>query len=224
MVRILAAPGPVSYPLVLAWRDLDWVKLEFGKEGDESFDAVADSLTSLVRRGSGVDLITVRQLLAVYPGLRGPRIGVWRRGSAADVLVRAAMDRYGVQAELLYADDWAAVAQMLRDGKVNSAVLTLAIAPEGASPLELMVGAPGACGVSLANPSAGADVRRAYEYGISVAERNPEEAADRVASSLPVRVPRDFVAGVLRRVKYSVEPAGDISGFASLVKRYLPGG
>ncbi len=45
-------------------------------------------------------MVTVKQLMFVYPELRGPRIAVWRRGSAADVLIRALLDKVGLRLNL----------------------------------------------------------------------------------------------------------------------------
>jgi hypothetical protein len=51
--KVLTAPGPVSYPLIISGK----VELVFGKEGTEA-DAIADSMVSLIGRGSR--LITER--------------------------------------------------------------------------------------------------------------------------------------------------------------------
>lgn len=97
-MKIIAAPGPVSYPLILATREYRDLDLVFGKGNEEpSAYAIADSLTSLVRSGLRIDVVTVRRLMFVYPELRGPRVAVWRRGSAADVLIRALLDRAGLR-------------------------------------------------------------------------------------------------------------------------------
>lgn len=215
-VKVLAAPGPVSYPLVVA-EDRANISLEFSKEG--SADAVADSVVSLIRRGLRVDYVTVRELMTVYPELRGPRVGVWRRGSAADVLVRAAMDMYGVRASLVYADEWQQLYRMLSSGEVDSAVLSIAMVNRRPT-LEAMVGAPGACGVSVLNADALGYVREAYELGVNMMRRDPEASADLIASRLPIRVPRDFVLGIIRSAEYFFRPAEDV-GFTRLVMKYL---
>ncbi|WP_243668653.1 DUF3834 domain-containing protein [Vulcanisaeta sp. JCM 16161] len=100
-MKIVTAPGPVSYPLILATREYRDLDLVFGKGGDEpGAYAIADSLTSLIRSGLRIDVVTVKQLMFVYPELRGPRIAVWRRGSAADVLIKALLDRVGLRLNL----------------------------------------------------------------------------------------------------------------------------
>ncbi len=146
-MKIIAAPGPVSYPLILATREYRDLDLVFGKGNEEpSAYAIADSLTSLVRSGLRIDVVTVRRLMFVYPELRGgPRIAVWRRGSAADVLIRALLDRAGLRAELVYADDWPSVLNLLNTGYAQSAVLNLGGVLEYKGEfLEDLVGAPGA--------------------------------------------------------------------------------
>lgn len=216
-VKVLAAPGPVSYPLVAA-EDRANISLEFSKEG--SADTVVDSIVSLIKRGLRVDYITVKELMTVYPELRGPRIGVWRRGSAADVLVRAAADMYGVRATLIYADEWQQLYRMVSSGDVDSAVLSIAMVNRRPT-LEAMVGAPGACGVSLLNPESLGSIREAYELGVELMRRDPEGSADIIASRLPIKVPRDFVLGIIRNAEYFFRPAEDMESFTRLVMKYL---
>ncbi|BDR91718.1 hypothetical protein Vsou_08110 [Vulcanisaeta souniana JCM 11219] len=76
-MKIITAPGPVSYPLILAAREYKDLDLVFGK-GSEEYNAYAitDSLTSLVRSSLRIDVVTVKKLMFVYPELKGPRIAV----------------------------------------------------------------------------------------------------------------------------------------------------
>ncbi len=218
-MKIIAAPGPVSYPLILAtkeYRDLDLV---FGKGGEEgNAYAIADSLTSLIKNNLRIDIITVKRLMVIYPELRGPRIGVWRRGSAADILTRALIGKVGLGAEIVYADDWYSLSSMLSRGEVDSAVLSLGIVDKGVF-LEDAVNAPGACGAQInGDPQYFIDV---YNTGIRIARENPVDSADYVVSKLPIKLPRDFVLNILRRVDYGIYSPGDISGFIRLVRSYV---
>ena len=218
-MKIVAAPGPVSCPLILAAREYRDLDLVFGKGGNEGgVYAIADSLTSLIRGGLRVDVVTVKRLLFVHPELRGPRIAVWRRGSAADVLVRALMDRTGLRAELVYADDWYSVFNMLNSGTVQSAVLNLGVLEHKGEFLEDLIGAPGACGAQInGDPQYFID---AYKAGIEAARRDLASAVDYVASKLPIRLPREFIRNILTRVEYGIYSPGDHRGFVEIVKRY----
>ncbi|ADY01034.1 hypothetical protein VMUT_0824 [Vulcanisaeta moutnovskia 768-28] len=219
-MKIITAPGPVSYPLILATGEHKDLDLAFGKGGEEhNAYAITDSLTSLIRSGLRIDIVTVKKLMFVYPELRGPRIAVWRRGSAADVLTRALLDRGGLRAELIYADDWPSVLNMLNTGNAQSAVLNLGILEHDGEFLEDLVNAPGACGAQInGDPQYFIDV---YNTGIRIARENPVDSADYVVSKLPIKLPRDFVLNILRRVDYGIYSPGDISGFIRLVRSYV---
>lgn len=90
MLKVIAAPGPVSYPMIASTMKNKEISIDFGKEG--SADVILDSTVSLVRRGIRMDYITVKGLMVVSPDV-GRRIGVWRKGSAADVLARASLTK-----------------------------------------------------------------------------------------------------------------------------------
>ena len=218
-MKIVTAPGPVSYPLILATREYRDLDLVFGKGGEEGGAyAIADSLTSLVRSGLRVDVVTVKRLMFVYPELRGPRIAVWRRGSAADVLIRALLDRVGLRAELVYADDWYSVFNMLNSGAVQSAVLNLGVLEHKGEFLEDLIGAPGACGAQInGDPQYFIDV---YKAGIEATRRDLAGAVDYVANKLPIRLPREFIRNILARVEYGIYSPGDYRGFVEVVRRY----
>ena len=212
----MAAPGPVSYPLILAEDKAD-ISIDFDKEGYS--DVIADSITSLIKRGLKVDFITVKELLAVHPKLKGPKIGVFRKGSAGEILVKAAMDKYNIKGEIIYADSWQQLLNLLNSGELNSAVVSIALVkPE--KTLESMVSAPGACGLSINKKELIKPVKDAYELGINIAKKDPEEAADRIVSRLPVDVPRDFVYKIITNAEYFFKPAENIDSFIELVKKY----
>ncbi len=218
-MKIVTAPGPVSYPLILATREYKDLDLVFGK-GNEVRDAyaIADSLTSLIRGGLRIDVVTVRRLMFVYPELRGPRIAVWRRGSAADVLIRALLDKNGLRAELVYADDWDSVLNLLNTGNVQSAVLNLGVLGHDGEFLEDLVGAPGACGAHInGDPQYFIDV---YEAGIEIAKKDLAGAVDYIANKLPMRLPREFIKNILTRVEYGIYGPGNYQGFVEVVRKY----
>ncbi|MFB6469745.1 MAG: DUF3834 domain-containing protein [Vulcanisaeta sp. AZ3] len=218
-MKVIVAPGPVSYPLIMATRVIRDLELVFGKEGKDAY-AVADSLVSLARRGLRPSVVTVRRLLVIYPELRGPNVGVWRRGSAADVLIRAYADRLGFGGlNFVYADDWYSLNDMFRSGQVQSVVLNKALVDGGLS-LEDALDLPGACGIYV-----NGDLQYiidAYEAGIELVREDPEGSAEYIASKLPIRIPREFIVNVLRRVEYGIfKPSIDsVDRLISIVNRY----
>ncbi len=218
-MKIITAPGPVSYPLILAsrdYRDLDLVFAK-GKENENAY-AVADSLVSLIKNNLRVDVVTVRRLMFIYPKLQGPRIAVWRRGSAADLLIRALLDKVGLKAELTYADDWYSILNMLNKGEAQSAVLNLGVLDHSDAFLEELVNAPGACGAHVnGNPQYFID---AYTAGIEAIKRDLMDAAEYVARKLPINIPKAFIENILKRVKYGIYNPGDYINFINIVKRY----
>ena len=72
----------------------------FGKEG-ENVDVILDST---VKRGLKIDYITIKGLTSIYPDV-GRKIGVWRKGSAADILTRALITLNNIKSEIIYIDD-----------------------------------------------------------------------------------------------------------------------
>ncbi|AFZ71223.1 hypothetical protein Calag_1523 [Caldisphaera lagunensis DSM 15908] len=217
MEKIMVAPGPVSYPLILS-EDKSNISLIFDKEGIA--DAVADSITSLIKRGLNVDFITVKELLTIHPDLRGPKIGVFRKGSAGEILLKALMDKQNIKGEIVYSDNMQDLLHMLNLGEINSAVISIAMVKPKET-LESIVGAPGACGISINKNESIKTVKEAYELGISIAKKNPEESADKIVSRLPITVSKDFVYKIITRAEYFFKPAGNINSFVELVKKYI---
>ncbi len=217
MVKVMAAPGPVSYPLILA-EDKSDISIIFDKEGYA--DVIADSIVSLIKRRLSIDYITVKELQTIYPELRGPKIGVFRKGSAGEILLKALMDKNNVKGEIVYSDNMQELFKMLNSGLINSAVLNIALVQTNKS-LESMVNAPGACGISVNNKESLKSVKEAYELGISIAKSNPEEAADKIVTRLPIAVSKDFVYKIITKAEYFFKPAGDVSSFVELVKKYI---
>ncbi|WP_048062641.1 DUF3834 domain-containing protein [Caldivirga maquilingensis] len=218
-MKIVTAPGPVSYPLILASRDYGDLDLVFakGKETENAY-AVADSLVSLIKNDLRIDMVTVKRLMFIYPKLQGPRIAIWRRGSAADLLTRALLDKVGLKAELVYADDWYSIFNMLNRGEVQSAVLNLGVLEHNDAFLEELINAPGACGAYVnGNPQYFID---AYTAGIEAIRKDLTNAADYIVRKLPITIPKEFIENILRRVKYGIYDPGDYVSFINVVKRY----
>lgn len=218
-MKVVTAPGPVSYPLILASRDYSDLDIIFakGKETENTY-AVADSLVSLIKNGLRVNIVTVKRLMFIHPKLQGPRIAVWRRGSAADLLTRALLDKVGLKAELTYADDWYSVLNMLNRGEAQSAVLNLGVLEHDDAFLEELINAPGACGAYInGDPQYFID---AYTAGIKAIEKDLANAAEYIVRKLPINIPKRFVENILRRVKYGIYDPGDYAGFINVVKRY----
>ena len=115
--KVLSAPGPISYPLIISGK----VELVFGKEGNRGRrDRGLHGLPH--KEGIRAHNGALRGLLAVYPELRSPT-AVWRRGSATDVLVRVAYKRLGTRDfELVYYEDFSEAQKLLAEDKVRSVV------------------------------------------------------------------------------------------------------
>ncbi len=207
--NVIAAPGPVVYPLLAA--EDERIKITFGKEGDA--DAVFDSTVSLVRRGLRIDRVLIKGLMQVFPSL-GDRIAVWRKGSAADVLLRSYMAKMGKNIEIIYVDDQSEIMKLLKSGKVNSAVVSSA-AGKGIPFEELLPEVPGSCGVHLNRNEE--LILSAYMKGIEEFKRNADEAAKKVASRLPIKVDPSFIKGTMVNSILVVEKPKDSITFKQLI-------
>lgn len=214
-IRILSAPGPVSYPLLAYKKKYNDIELIFGKEGNNA-DAIVDSTVSLAKRGLTIDYVTVKKLMVISPTLKEGKIGVWRKGSAADVLARATLDIKKIKGEIVYADDMYELYKMLNEGKVNSATLSIAIA-KGQS-FEELIGIPGSCGIHINSNEE--DVVRIYQEGIRIAKESVEDVAEYIVSNLPIKVRKEFVINTLRNAEFNVEKTKNIDNFYELVRRY----
>lgn len=124
-----------------------------------------------------------------------------------------------MRAELIYADDWPSVLNMLNTGNVQSAVLNLGVLEHrGGEFLEDLVGAPGACGAQInGDYQYFIDV---YRAGIEMASKDLNGSVDYITNKLPIRLPREFIKNILVRVEYGIYGPGDYEGFAEIVKRY----
>ncbi len=212
-VNVVAAPGPVVYPL-LAGKD-DRIKVNFGKEGNA--DAVFDSTVSLIRRGLRIDRVLVKGLMQVVPK-PGEKVAVWRKGSAADVLIRAYARKTGKKMEIVYTDDQSEVTKLLKSGNVDSAVVSSA-AGKGTPFEELLPELPGSCAVHL---NANEDIiLEVYMKGIEEFRNNPDQAVKRVAAQLPMKVDESFIKGAMTNSLLVIEKPKDFSSFKELLAPIL---
>ncbi|CAC11491.1 conserved hypothetical protein [Thermoplasma acidophilum] len=217
-IRIIAAPGPVSYPIIAARSDI--FDIVFDKE--QKGDIVLDSTVSLVKRGIKFNLSLIRGLSVISPQI-GRKIAVWRRGSANDVLLKIALDLEKMRSDIVYAEDQKEILELLNSGKVDSAVLA---SPFGSGirfedlfrkhDLEM----PGSCGAyvreDLIDTFAGE-----YRKGIEKMRSDPENTSKYVASVLPMKVDPKFIAGTILKSDVSPELVFDATAFAETVKKYL---
>ncbi|BBG25473.1 DUF3834 domain-containing protein [Sulfuracidifex tepidarius] len=211
--HVIAAPGPVVYPLLAAGDGR--IKVDFGKEGEA--DAVFDSTVSLVRRGLRIDRVLVKGLMQVFPSL-GNKMVVWRKGSAADVLLRSYITKAGKNIEIVYVDDQSEIMKLLKSNQVDSAVVSSAVG-KGIPFEELLPEVPGSCGVHLNRNEE--MILSAYMKGIEEFKRNPEEAANRVASKLPMKVDPSFIKGTMTNSILTVEKPKDFMAFKQLISSVI---
>lgn len=137
---------------------------------------------------------------------------------APDLLIRALLDKVGLKAELIYANDWYSILNMFNRGEVQSAVLNLGVLNHSGVFLEELVNVPGACGAHMnGNLQYFID---AYTAGIEAIKRGLVGAAEYVARRLPINVPKAFIENILRRVKYGIYDPGDYTNLINIVKRY----
>jgi ABC-type amino acid transport substrate-binding protein len=211
-MQVIAAPGPVSYPIIAASAKNKDIKIVFSKEGKA--DVILDSTVSLVKRGLRINYVTIKELLSVYPNV-GKRIGVWRKGSAADVLIRALLTTKGVNAELVYADDMRKILEMFKNKEIDSAVVASAFG-KGIT-FEESLGIPGNCGAHVISNED--EFVSAYTEGIDMFKSDPEGFANAVSSTL--KVDKEFVINTMKNSVLKVEKLNDDKDFAELVKKFI---
>ncbi|GGP21152.1 hypothetical protein GCM10007981_11800 [Thermocladium modestius] len=195
-MRIAAAPGPVSYPLVAYSLERDDVELVFSKDNANA-DAIFDSTVSLIKRGLRIDYVTVRGLMVLTPSV-GRRIAVPTNRESSVILAKAlAASRGGM--ELLPANDPLDAIAALKRGSADSAVVTANLAP-GIRFEDLLNFVPGSCGVHVnGNPEA---IIKVYEEGIAMLRRPGISMS--IAAKLPINVKQDFIEGVIRSVEWGI--------------------
>jgi len=215
-MKILAAPGPVSYPIIASKIKNKDIQIFFGKDGNANADVILDSTVSLVRRNLKIDYITIKGLMVISPDI-GKKIGVWRKGSAADVLTKALLREKNINSELIYANEMQELVKMLKDRHIDSAVLSSALA-KGKS-FEDLLNIPGSCGAKVYNNED--EFIRLYTEGIELIKEDPEGSSEFIASTLPVQVPKDFIIGSMKNSILKVNKLDDDTRFVNLIKDFL---
>lgn len=215
-MRILAAPGPVSYPIIASTLRNKDVEITFGKESGENVDVVLDSTVSLARRNLRIDYVTIKGLMVIHPDV-GKRIGVWRKGSAADVLTRALLAKKSISAELVYADEMPQLMALLKDGKVDSVVVSSALAK--GKTFEELLNVPGSCGATVFRNED--EFVRLYNEGIEIIRQDPEGSAQYVLSKLPIKVQKEFIIGNIMNSKVEVTKLNSDVEFKNLIREFV---
>jgi ABC-type amino acid transport substrate-binding protein len=188
-MRVLAAPGPVSYPVIVNNRGIE---LSFSKDG--TADVVLDSTVSLAKRGLKINYITVKGLLNVYPKV-GKRIGVPKILTAANVLTKALIEVKKLDSRIVSIDDMQKIMNSLKEGEVDSVVVPSGIV-KGIT-FEELLGIPGSCGANV-KPEFKDEFISLYKEGIDKFKEDPEGSALKVVSALGGRVSKEFVINTMK--------------------------
>lgn len=216
-IKVLAAPGPVSYPMIAA-NDTRF-EIVFSKEGDA--DIVLDSSVSMIKRGLRANVSLISGLSGLAPGI-GKKIAVWRKGSAGDVLAMAILSLKGLNSDIIYVDDRARIREMLSNGEVDSAVMTVAdgkILTFEELLAENGIETPGSC-VAKVSDSAKEAFAEAYEEGLKRFRENPEQTSNAVSSGLPVKTSSEFIRNAILKSRTAVRDIGNDEAFIALVKKF----
>lgn len=217
-IRVLAAPGPVSYPLIAAKSNI--LELTFGKEG--TGEIVLDSTISLIRRNIPFNVSLIGKLFLVYPFL-GETIGVWRKGSVGDLLTRIAIDLEARNSRILYGETQQEVMQLLKTGKTDSAVITSSFG-DGV-PFESIfkkhgLSMPGNCAAFVSDEYM--DVfKEEYERGVNEIRSNPETSSKYISSVLPIKIEPSFISSVILKSEVMVRRVTDSNKFIDLASSYV---
>ncbi len=217
-IKVIAAPGPVSFPLVAAGDEN--FDIEFSKDGTAGI--VLDSSVSLVKRGIKPNVSLIRKLSLISPGI-GKNIALWRRGSSNDVLMHAVLDLKNINSSIIYADTQKDVMDLLKRGVADSAVI-LSASGKGISFEEILeshgIAMPGSC-AAYVSPEHRKIFERAYNLGIERIKTDPEETGRYVASVLPVKFDWNFIHASINGSEAGVHDTGGISDFEKLVQKHL---
>lgn len=222
-MKVIAAPGPVCYPLVAAMMERKDIDIEFKKSSDigkEKPDVVLDSTVSLVKSGLPIDYVTIENLSRVAPKL-GYKIGMTRKGGASDILFRAYVGETKKDVEIQYFESMGELMEAMNANKVDTVVVP-AMDNAGVSIEEHLkknnVAIPGSCGATVYDREK--DFVDAYNLGIKILKEKPEEAAKFIISHLPMQFPPEFVMNTMKNSDLNVHKPGDYSEFVRLVKKY----
>jgi hypothetical protein len=222
-MKVIAAPGPVCYPLVAAMMERKDIDIEFKKSSDigkEKPDVVLDSTVSLVKSGLPIDYVTIENLSRVAPKL-GYKIGMTRKGGASDILFRAYVGETKKDVEIQYFESMGELMEAMNANKVDTVVVP-AMDNSGISIEEYFkknnVAIPGSCGATVYSREK--DFVDAYNLGIKILKERPEEAAKFIISHLPMQFPPEFVMNTMKNSDLNVHKPQDYSEFVRLVKKY----
>lgn len=216
-INVIAAPGPVCYPLIAA--NDERFNIMFQKEGDAP--VILDSSVSMARRGLTPNVSLIRGLAVASPGI-GKKIGIMRRGSSNEILVRAIMHLKKQQVEIVTIEDASSIESMMKDGAIDSAIIP---APFGkGTSLESIlesygIGTPGSC-VAKVDDAVRKAFDEAYMNGLEKMRKDPEATAKYVASVLPNKTDPAFIMKAILETDTSVKDAPEHREFADLVRRF----
>ncbi|MCG2909227.1 DUF3834 domain-containing protein [Stygiolobus sp. CP850M] len=211
-MKVLAAPGPVSYPVIVNNKGIE---LSFAKEG--TADIVLDSTVSLAKRGLKIHYVTVKGLMTVYPTV-GKKIGVPKMLTAANVLTKALVDIKKLNAEVIGIDDIQKIMESLKKGEIDSAVVPSGVA-KGIT-FEELLGIPGSCGAHV-KPEFRDQFISLYNEGIDMFKQDPEGFATKVVTTLGGRVSKEFVINVMKNSTFNIEELPNDEEFVKLVRKYI---
>jgi hypothetical protein len=222
-MKVIAAPGPVCYPIVAAMMEKKDIDIEFKKSseiGNEKPDVVLDSTVSLVKNGLPIDYVTIENLSRVSPKL-GYRVGITRKGGASDVMFRAFVGETGKEVQIEYFETMSDLMGALNSNKVDTVVVP-AIDDAGISIEEYFkksnINIPGSCGATVYNNEK--EFIDAYNLGIKLLKEKPEETAKFVVSHLPIQFPPGFVESTMKNSDLNVHKPGKYEKFVEMVKKY----
>ncbi len=222
-MKVIAAPGPVCYPLVAAMMERKDIDIEFKKSseiGKDKPDIVLDSTVSLVKNGLPIDYVTIKGLSRVAPKL-GYKIGITRKGGAADIMFRAYIGESKKDVEIQYFESMSDLMGALNANKIDTVVVP-AMDNAGVTIEEYLkkinIEIPGSCGATVYNNET--DFVDAYNLGIKLLKEKPEEAAKFIVSHLPMQFPIEFVVNTMKNSNLNVHKPQNYEEFKNLVNKY----
>lgn len=218
IMKIIAAPGPVCYPIVAAQMVRNDIDIEYKKEGKA--DIVLDSTVSLIKRGLPLDYVTIENLSRVEPKL-GYKVGLTRKGGAADVLFRAFVNETHQTVEIKYYETMGDLMNAMNSNEIDTVVVP-AIDNSGISIEEYFkknnIYIPGSCGATVYNHEK--EFVEAYNQGIQLLKEKPEETAKFIISKLPMQFPVEFVINTMKNSDLNVHKPENYDKFKEFVEKY----
>jgi hypothetical protein len=222
-MKVIAAPGPVCYPLVAAMMERRDIDIEYKKSseiGKDKPDVILDSTVSLIKSGLPIDYVTIENLSRVAPTL-GHKVGMTRKGGASDVLFRALVGETNKEVEIQYFDSMSDLMGAMNSKKVDTVVVpamdNAGISIEEYFKKNNMV-LPGSCGATVYSKEK--EFIDAYNLGIKLLKEKPEEAANFVVSHLPMQFPAEFIMNTMKNSDLNVHKPGNYEEFKKLVIKY----